>query len=157
MKQELFRKKSLERISSPEKIDDYIKTVNVRLWLVAAACMLVMISLFLWGIFGKIEITQRAATVCENGEAVCYIREENREDVSEKTDFRVNGQLYRIKAISDLPQKASEVMPEYAAHIGLFKEDEWVYAADLNTDLEDGIYETEVITAAVSPVHLFMN
>ena len=51
-------------------------------------------------------------------------------------------------------------MPDYAAHIAGYDENEWVYAVKLNADtadLADGIYETEVITASVSPLSLLMN
>ena len=157
MKKELFRKKSLERISSPEKIDGCIKAINVQLWLAAAACMLVVLSILLWGIFGKIEIAEKAVTVCENGTAVCYVTEKSAEGISEETDFRIDGNLYGMKSISDIPEKVSEAMPEYAVHIGLYNEDSWTYSVALNADLNDGIYETEVITKSVSPILLLVN
>ena len=157
MKKELFRKKSLEKISSPERTDTYIKAVNVKLWLVAAACMLVIISLLLWGIFGKVEISKRGVTVCQNGEAICFISENDIDSIGEKTSFRINGRSYVLNNISDMPKKAFETMPEYAAHIGLYDENSWVYGAVLCTDLDDGIYETEIITKSVSPILLLMN
>ena len=157
MKKELFRKKSLEKISLPERIDDCVKAVSVRLWIVAAACMLVILSLLLWGIFGKVEITQRAVTVCKNGKAICYIAEDSMDGVSEKTNFRIGGRSYVPNNISDIPQKASEAMTEYAAHVGLYNDDSWVYTAVLCADLDDGVYETEIITKSVSPILLLTN
>ncbi len=157
LKKELFRKKSLERISSPERIDDYVKAISVRLWIVAAACMIVVLSLLLWGIFGKVEITQTAVTVCRGGVATCFVGENNIDDIGEKTDFRINGKSYAMSSVSDVPEKVSEAMPEYAAHVGLYSKDSWVYAALLRADLDDGIYETEVITKSVSPILLLTN
>ena len=157
MKKELYRKKSLERISSPEKIDDCIRAVNVRLWIVAAACMLVLLSLLLWGVFGKVEITQRAVTVCQNGEAVCFVDEGQIDNISDDTDFRIGGRSYTRSEISARPEKVSDAMSEYAAHVGLYDENHWVYAAILRTDLDDGIYETEVVTQSISPILLLMN
>ncbi len=156
MKKELFRKKSLEKISSPEKIDDYIRSVNIRLWLIAAACLLVLLSVLIWGVFGKVEISQKAVTVCQNREAVCFVAEENIENISAKTEFIINGKIYQAKDISGIPVKVSDALPEYAAHIAKYNENDWAYAAVLYSDLDDGIYETEVITALVSPVSLLM-
>ena len=157
MKKELYRKKSLEKISSPEKIDTCVRAVSVKLWIVAAACMLVLLSLLLWGVFGNVEITQRAVTVCRNGTAVCYVDEGQIDDISENTHFRVGGRSYKLSEISDMPQKATDAMSEYAAHVGQYNEDNWVYAAVLCADLDDGIYETEVVTQSVSPILLLMN
>lgn len=160
MKEELFRKKSLERISSPERTDEYIKAVNVNLWMVAAACFLVLSGLLLWGIFGKVPLSVKAVTVCRGGEAICYVAENISEDVSGETDFCIDGKTFYREYSSDIPQKAVGAMPDYAAHIAGYNENEWVYAVKLNADtadLADGIYETEVITASVSPLSLLMN
>ena len=43
---ELFRKKSLERISSPEEMHDYMRVTSPRLWMILAA-ILVMLAGFL--------------------------------------------------------------------------------------------------------------
>ena len=38
----LFRKKSLERISSPEELHDYLRVTSPRLWMVLAAIMVLL-------------------------------------------------------------------------------------------------------------------
>ena len=157
LKKELYRKKSLEKISSPEKIDGCIRAVNVRLWIVAAACMLVHLSLLLWGVFGKVEITQRAVTVCQNGAAVCFVDEGQIDEISDDTEFRIGGRPYTHGEISARPEKACDAMSEYAAHVGLYDENQWVYAAVLRADLDDGVYETEVVTQSISPILLLTN
>lgn len=157
MKSELFRGKSLKRISSPERIDECIKVIDVRLWLVGVACLVFIFALAVWGIFGKIEITDRAVTVCENGKAICFVSEKNKAEIYEKTEFRIGDKVYELKSVSDTPQKACEAMPEYAAHLARFKKEDWVYAVTIDENSKDGIYETEVLTLAVSPLRLLFN
>lgn len=51
----IFREKSIERISSPEKIDDYMKVTGVSMWLVLAAILLMLFAAVIWGFTGRIE------------------------------------------------------------------------------------------------------
>ena len=52
----IFRKKSLERISSPEEIDDYMKVTSPSMWLVLGAILL-LAALIFWSITARIEST----------------------------------------------------------------------------------------------------
>ena len=93
----------------------------------------------------------------KTGRLYVMLRKKSAEGISKETDFRIDGNLYGMKSISDIPEKVSEAMPEYAVHIGLYNEDSWTYSVALNADLNDGIYETEVITKSVSPIFLLVN
>ncbi len=55
MNESIFRKKSVERISSPEKIDDYMKVTSVSMWLVLAVIILLLLAAVIWGFTGRIE------------------------------------------------------------------------------------------------------
>lgn len=65
MSDSIFRKKSLDHISSPEEIDDYIKVTKPGMWLVLAAIVLMLTAVIIWGIVGEIEVN-----VIVNGEVV---------------------------------------------------------------------------------------
>lgn len=57
MNKSIFRKKSLERISSPEEIDDYMKVTSPSMWLVLGAILLLLAALIFWSITARIEST----------------------------------------------------------------------------------------------------
>ena len=57
MDKSIFREKSIERISSPEKIDDYMKIAGISMWLVLGCILLVLIGAIIWGFKGRIEDT----------------------------------------------------------------------------------------------------
>lgn len=154
MKNQLFRQKSLDKISSPERTDDYIKSVGKNLWLAALACLIVLCGFLLWGIFGKVEITVKTASVCKDGETVCFISEKDMGAVSGDTQFRINGKSYGARVFSDKPGKVSETVPEFAAHVAGFDGDDWVYAAVLDAEFPDGVYETDIVTMSVPPILL---
>ena len=53
---QIFREKSIERVSSPEKLDDYIKVTTPSVWIILAATVALLVGMIIWGGFGKIEV-----------------------------------------------------------------------------------------------------
>jgi hypothetical protein len=53
---QIFREKSLKRVSSPEQLDDYIKVTTPSVWIILAATIVLLAGMIIWGVFGKIEI-----------------------------------------------------------------------------------------------------
>ncbi|HAA37764.1 MAG TPA: hypothetical protein DCE00_02705 [Firmicutes bacterium] len=56
----LFRKSTLERISSPEQLNEYIKITHPGVWGVLLACLALLIAVGFWGFYGNIPDTVRA-------------------------------------------------------------------------------------------------
>ncbi len=52
---ELFRKKSLDRISSPEQLNDYIRVTSAPVWIVLLAIVVLLVGLIAWATFGTVE------------------------------------------------------------------------------------------------------
>lgn len=50
----IFRKSSLERISSPERLNEYIKITNPGVWGMLLACLALLVGVGLWGVYGNI-------------------------------------------------------------------------------------------------------
>ncbi len=48
MDRQLFRKESVERVSSPEQLSDYLHVTSPAVWVVLAAVILLVASLFVW-------------------------------------------------------------------------------------------------------------
>ena len=55
MEQELFRKESVERVSSPEQLSDYLHVTSPAIWVVLAAVILLLVSLFVWSSVTAVE------------------------------------------------------------------------------------------------------
>ncbi len=56
-KQSLFRKESLERLSSPERLDQLMQVVSLKSWLPLATLGSLVVAGVIWSIFGRIPIT----------------------------------------------------------------------------------------------------
>lgn len=157
MKNNLFREKSIKKISSPEQINDYIKTSNLSIWIIFSAVIILLIGALTWAVFGELEIAVSSVTVCDDGKAYCYISENDIEKITDNAYARIEGNDYVLDNISKLPVPASGVISSYGLHIGNFESGEWVYTAELESTIEDGIYRTDIILESVSPISLLMN
>lgn len=70
----LYRDKSLARLSSPEGLDEMMKVINPKSWLVLVAYISVMITGIIWGIFGHISITTEVKGQLGNLGQIKYIK-----------------------------------------------------------------------------------
>ena len=52
----LFRQKSIDKVSSPEKLDDYIKVTTPSVWITLAAIVILLAGIIVWGIFGELTV-----------------------------------------------------------------------------------------------------
>ena len=71
METNLFRKSSLERISSPERLNEYIKITNPGVWSVLLGCLALLIAVGFWGFYGSIPDSVKSSGVMfpQNGVA----------------------------------------------------------------------------------------
>ena len=145
MAEGIFREKSMNRVSSPEQLNDYVKVTSPSVWLVLGAVIILLCGVCVWGIFGTLDSTIRAAALCENGKLTFGLT------------VRVDGTEYTINEISEIPQPVTEDMDAYLLHLGSLTAGEWVYAAQADTDLPDGVYEVTIVTESISPISFVMN
>lgn len=62
MENSLFRKKSIDKISSPEKLDDYIRVTTPSVWITLIAILLLLVGAILWGTLGELTIHNEDGT-----------------------------------------------------------------------------------------------
>ena len=68
MKESIFRKKSLERISSPEALNDYLRVTNPTVWLILSAVVLLLVGILLWSTVASIDSFASGTATVENGQ-----------------------------------------------------------------------------------------
>lgn len=66
----LFRKKSMDRISSPEQLNDYLHVTNPTVWVVMAAIILLLVGAILWGSVATIDSFAVGTAQVENGNLI---------------------------------------------------------------------------------------
>ena len=73
MQNKLFKKSSVERFTSPEKLNDYIQVSNPSSWMVLGAALALLLGVLVWGFFG--ELTQSASFTgwAQESKLRCYV------------------------------------------------------------------------------------
>ena len=51
----VYRKTSMERIQSPEQLNDYLRVTNPSVWVILAAVVLILAGALIWGSFAHID------------------------------------------------------------------------------------------------------
>ena len=75
MENKIFRKSALDKISSPEELNEYMKVAGPGVWVIMAALMVTFAAFFVWGFLGSIpETVEISGTVLaiEDGPVVIY-------------------------------------------------------------------------------------
>ena len=115
MSDQIFRKKSLDRISSPEQLNDYIRVANPGIWMILAAVIILLAGVCVWGIFGHLDTKTETVGTAKAGKITCYIKETDIRNVKKGTPAYIDGKEYEIAEISETPVKLKEGQLESAA------------------------------------------
>lgn len=157
MDKQLFRKASIDRVSSPEQLNDYIRVSNPGVWMILAAVIVLLIGVCVWGIFGRLDTKIATAGTCGNGIFTCYVTEEKAAKINSGMTVNVDGNALTVTEISAKPVAVDADMDEYLLYLGGFSEGEWLYEVTANAALSDGTYKAEIVTESVSPMSFILN
>ena len=157
MNDKIFRKKSMDRMSSPEQLNDYIKVTNPGVWMALAAIVILLIGVCVWGVFGTLETKLSVAAVSQDGQTLLYVKEDNMASVQENMSVYVGDETYKVTSVSAQPVAVTEEISEYARHTGELSIGEWVYIVPINGNMPDGVYRAQVVVDSVSPLYFVFN
>lgn len=157
MNDKIFRKKSIDRMSSPEQLNDYIKVTNPGVWMALAAIVILLIGVCVWGVFGTLETKLSVAAVSRDGQTVLYVKEDNIASVRENMSVYVGDETYKVTSVSAQPVAVTEEISEYARHTGELSIGEWVYVVQIDGSLANGTYKAQIVTDSVSPLYFVFN
>ena len=135
-KPEIFRKKSIESISSPEQLNDYLKVTNVGVWIVFAAVIIFLGGLITWSAVGRLETTANGVAVVENKTAQILITDTANTDIEAGMTVRIGDEEYIITAVE------KDSLGRNVA-----------YAPVLESD---GKYDVEIVVESVAPISFLL-
>lgn len=140
MNDEIFRKKSLDKVKSPENLDDYIRVTNPGVWMLLVSVVALLVGVCVWGIFGHVDSTAPVAVRVDGGSAVCFVAQENLFSVKEGMTVRYG----------DCEAEITE--------IGAITEEGYL-RCELGgaAPVEDGFYDGEVVLRSYKPMSFVLN
>ena len=157
MDNQIFRKKNIERVSSPDQLNDYVRVSNPGVWMVLTAVIVLLFGRCAWGVGGNLETILHTVCICQDGKMICYVSDREIDSVKSGMTITVQEKKYTISSISEVPVEIDEKMDAYALYIGGLKVGDWVYEVIADTELSDGTYEAEIVTESIHPISFLMN
>lgn len=133
-KNNLFRKKALDRISSPEQLNDYLRVTNPGIWAVLIAVILFLAGVFVWACTGTLETKTPATAVVQNKTALVVVS--GGSNIEEGMALRIREGEYTVGEVSE---------DEYGRR-----------TAVASVDLPDGRYDAVVVTDETKPVEFLL-
>ena len=130
----VFRKKTLERISSPEQLTDYLCVTNPGIWVTLAAVILLLAGLFAWATVGTLETSAPVKVIVEKNAA--QVVPIGAQTVDKGMPLRVGSQEFQI---------ASSDIDDYGRSFGTAE-----------VELPDGIYDGTLVVEQTSPISFLM-
>ena len=131
----VFRKETLERISSPEQLTDYLRITNPGVWVILTAVILLLAGLFAWSMIGTLETTASVKVIVANDNA--QIVPVDAAMITEGMIFRVNSEEYTVALAKN---------DDLGRYYGL-----------ASVDLPDGIYDGTIVVDQVHPIDFLLS
>ncbi len=159
MEKSVFRKASLERISSPEQLNDYIKVSSPSVWIILAAVLILVAALFAWAIFGNIPTTYSATGEAKDGVIKCYFSPDDAETLQAGMRVKIGQSEGKIKSVSQTPlsyaETASLYQSDYTIHaLGL---SDWNVEVEVLAQVPDGLQSMTIIADEQKPIAFLVN
>ncbi len=146
MEKTLFRKESLERISSPEQMRDYMRVTGPRLWMLLAAIAALLAGFLVYASTTRMETTVTLpVTVGDDGTMIAELTETQAEQVKIGMGVRIGGKEARV--VETLRMLDAEEDSIGMVLIELTEEGK----------LPEGLYQAEIVTESVSPIDFLIN
>lgn len=160
----LYREEALNRISSPDQLNGYIRTSGSGVWFALGAILLVLVGIIVWGFTGSFEITLEATGGTHDGNSACFIHASERDLIQEGMQVRYLSRdktraLGIITSISDQPMSYIDACNAYSVGLATrmgFTPNAELYKVNLliNTERKDEIATIRIVRDTVRPSSL---
>ena len=167
-KRSIFRKESLDRIESPEQLDEYIKVSHPKVWMMIAALLVAALAVIVWSVVGTLPQTMEVKGVTVGGNMIhCYEDVENantnlvgcKANISLPDGSKISGE---VESVSQNPYSQEEIRMEI--------EEDWladnVLAGNYSYEVcviakeeipEDMLATVIITTAEMKPIQFILN
>lgn len=155
MAESIFRKQSLDKVNSPEQLNDYIKTSNPSAWLVIIAAIVLLASVLIWGAMGSLDTTVSVNGIANGETVICYIADASDISVGNKVALgNLEGEVISVseKPLSKAQLTAELETDEYTLYCLALSE--WNYTIEISVpgSAENGYVSASIVTESTKPI-----
>ena len=160
MNESIFRKQSLDRISSPEQLTDYIRVSNPSVWVILAAVVVLMVSVLIWSVFGTLPTTLTVTAYVQGGAAVCYVDSGTAAKLKAGMTAKIDNTSGKVTEVSAKAISKTELGKKYtdADTVKSLTAGQWNYPVQAKiSGVTDGLYEMVITTDQTKPISFVLN
>ena len=142
MQSQLFRQKSVERISSPEQLQAYMRVTNPGIWMVLGAVIALLAGLIVASALVRVETTLavRGEIGAAGGDMAIVLPAEKAGAVREGMEVRVAGQTGAVRYV----REDGGALRVTAA------------LDDAGAPLPEGVYDAQIVTEVLRPIDFLL-
>lgn len=156
MSEKIFREKSLEKVNSPEKLDECLKVTSASVWFLLIGIIALLVGVIVWGYFGKLNTYAKTGCLLDGKSAYCYSKQEEFSKIEVGQTIIIDNQEFVVESKTN----NGVLIPEgydYLKHLIDAQDDEFVFEVSCKSDLNPGIYEGKVVVEQISPLKFVFN
>ncbi len=156
-KKSIFRKQSLERVSSPEELDNYLVVTRPGIWFTLIAIIVLLAGVFVWSVLGRLTVKMNVAVISSQDMVFCYIPLDKVGSLAENCCVTIAGEEYSLKDIGYSTQVITSDTDINICIAGSLMEGTFVKPMAVKATLPEGIYAGEIIVESIKPISYILN
>lgn len=137
MQNTLFRKKSLERVSSPEQLHDYMRVTSPAIWMLLGAVIALLAGLLVLASVGRLETRLDVSARVAGGSVTFTMPAGHEKAAAEGQTLRIAGQEIKIESV--------------------YTDAEGQTVCTASLEAQDGVYDALLVTDSISPIQFLIN
>ncbi len=137
MEKNLFRQKTIDKMSTPDELTDYLKVTTPSVWMVLSAVLVLLIGVIIWGFLGRLDTKMSAEADVKDGVAQVWLAPADAEKVKAGMELVIGSEELTVKDVS--------------------KDEEGDYYAYADTTLRDGTYDAEITVEHIRPIKFLLD
>ena len=138
MNESIFREKSVEKVKSPDNLNEYIRIANPGVWLLLVTILFLLLGFCLWGVFGQLRTVVQVDACSSEGVITCSLTDEVAAAVRPGMTVLIDGQ--------------EGVIAEIAVRSG---GNSCIVATPVS--LPDGVYTAQIEVETIQPISFLLN
>ncbi len=167
MQKNIFKKTSIDQITSPEQLNDYIKISNPSVWLIIASILIFLISSLIWGFFGSMSTSVTLKGVFTSGNIVCFSDPSSeinysagmKASIINNDGSTVTGHVSEVASTPlSYTEASSGISNDYAIYA--LSLTDWNTMININIDnvslIENAVYTVTITIESIRPISLIL-
>lgn len=156
-KKSIFSQKALDRIASPEDLDQYLKVTKPSTWITLGAIVFLLLGFMAWGILGHLTTVAEVAVFSADNQALCLIPESVMVEISDDTTVTIADTAYPLVDSSIAPMIVDDSIDARLRMAGKLINGTIVYVMAVDAQLDDGVYIGQIEVESITPMSFILN